>query len=223
MVKEQNGFTYNKYSQLDTIEKYIYFNRIFNFLIYLVIEYPSFIDWYKKLFTINGNLENEREILICERNNEIAGIAILKKTKEEQKICTLRVKDKYQRNGIGKLLMEYSFEWLENDKPLITLHKSKQNQFATLFKYYDFKLEQKSWSYYNIFSTELAYNGVLPQKTFLLLDMGKILEEYIKLGYSNLDKIIEKHLDMYIRKKLTIKLIRSGLYNGVYQSYYTSY
>lgn len=40
--------------------------------------------------------------------------------------------------------MELSFEWLNDDKPLITIHNSKKHEFNKLFKRYNFELEEKS-------------------------------------------------------------------------------
>ena len=87
--------------------------------------------------------------------------------------------------------MELSFEWLENEKPLITLHKSKIWQFRSLFDYYGFELEQKKANYYNIFSTELVYNGILPDKKFIIgkfkpINLDDFCWEFIRSGRSDL-------------------------------------
>ena len=156
----KNDERYTKYSAFSFWEKKTYYNQIYVFLKWLNLEYPGFNTWYDNLFTENKELKSGREIIICEKEYSIAGIAILKSTEDEQKICTLRVAKRYQRRGIGKRLMELSFEWLQNDKPLLTMHSTKQRQFLHLMQYYGFELEQKNRNYYNIFSTELVYNGV---------------------------------------------------------------
>ena len=114
----KNDERYTKYSAFSFWEKKTYYNQIYVFLKWLNLEYPGFNTWYDNLFTENKELKSGREIIICEKEYSIAGIAILKSTEEEQKICTLRVAKRYQRQGIGKRLMELSFEWLQNDKPL---------------------------------------------------------------------------------------------------------
>ncbi len=155
---------YLRYSAFSSFEKNIYYSSIYAFVKYLNIEYPGFNKWYAGLFEKNRELKNDREIIVCQRDYNIAGVAILKSTTAEKKICTLRVARRYQRQGIGRRLMELSFEWLENDKPLFTMHSTKQREFSPLLNYYGFVLEQKKWNYYNLFSTELAYNGILPEK-----------------------------------------------------------
>lgn len=155
---------YIRYSSFSTPEKSLYFYQIHGFLKRLSIEYPGFSKWYKGLFLENKELKRGREIIICEVNYHIAGVAILKLAEGEKKICTLRVTAPYQRQGIGRELMEMCFEWLQDDRPLITMHKSKQHEFAVLLDYYGFLLEQVQRNYYKIFSTELSYNGILPEK-----------------------------------------------------------
>lgn len=166
-MKEKNGFEFLFHNELDPFEKEVYYKKCYFFVSKLNMNYPHFDDWFINLFEIPPFLKSEREILFCRYRNEIAGISILKKTKEEQKICTLRVDKKFQKLSIGKQLMELSFEWLENDKPLITVHKIKQQEFEKLFHYYDFRLADKKWCYYRMFCTELSYNGELPSKTIV--------------------------------------------------------
>ena len=55
-------------------------------------------------------------------------------------------------------------DYLNDDKPLITIHISKFKQFEKLFKRYGFEIEQEMMSYYGFFKTELSYNGVLDKR-----------------------------------------------------------
>lgn len=162
-------FEYINYTELNPIEKPLYDIQISSFLSILSLEYPHFKKWYKSLFDENQNLKNDRQIIICLFKFRIAGLSILKKNNNENKICTFRVDKKFRNLGIGRQLMELSLNWLEDEKPLITLHQNKQNQFNKLFEHYNFKLEQRNKNYYHIFNTELAYNGILPKKDKLLI------------------------------------------------------
>ena len=201
MKKERNGFFYYKYSELSLLEKELYYTHIYYFLRHLVFEYPFFIEWYKNLFMSNFCLKSEREILICEKDFSIAGIAILKNNYKEQKICTLRINPRYRKCGIGKVMIAKSLDWLETDKPLITVHKHKSKEFSSLFKYYDFKLEQKNWSYYNLFSTELVYNGCLPGYNIILnkLQAGNIhLSDKLLKSKNNIFTLLEQNIDFII-------------------------
>lgn len=191
------GERYFRYSAFSAIEKAFYYNQIYVFLRWISVEYPGFRQWYEGLFCDDKKLRKGREIVICEKDCRIAGVAILKSTKNEKKICTLRVAKLYQKQGIGTKLMELSFEWLEEDKPLITMDQSKRHEFDGLLRYYGFSLEQMKKNYYGIFNTELIYNGVLPEKVrtavpsvgFLYLCGGRHIR-YGRYGKRNLAEVI---------------------------------
>ena len=98
--------------------------------------------------------------------------------------------------------MELSLEWLKNDKPLITIHRSKRNEFQKLFQYYDFRLEEQKWSYYRLFRTELVFNGVLPPKKILLskfeiADMRESIKEFMKYNIYDKDLLIQYTVDLW--------------------------
>lgn len=62
---------------------------------------------------------------------------------------------------------------------MITFHKSKQKEFNSLIKKYNFELNQINKKYYGIFNTELVYNGELPPKK---ISSGK---ESMRTKYGN--------------------------------------
>ncbi|BDZ84609.1 hypothetical protein Lac2_27430 [Claveliimonas bilis] len=197
---------YLYYSAFSTYEKTIYCNQIYYFLWRLNIEYFGFSKWYRNLFLENNNLKKDREIILCEKNHCLAGIIILKSTEQEKKICTVRVSKEFQKQGIGKKLIKLGLEWLETDKPLITMHKSKQRQFEPLLNYFDFTLEQEKWNYYNIFSAELCFNGVLPEKKILfnkfeIKDISNWYENFILAGKCNLDEFIDECIVKWYRRE----------------------
>lgn len=205
MRKKQNqNEIYLKYSQFSSFEQDIYFNQIYRFVKRLNIEYPGFDKWYRNLFDNKKNLKRDREIIICEKEFCIAGVAILKATKEEKKICTLRVAKKFQRQGIGKRLMEMSFEWLEDDKPLITMHSRKRHQFSTLLEYYGFELEEEKSNYYHLFSTELIYNGTLPEKKIVInklerIDMEYMYNQFLRFEKENFNELMNQYISYWLR------------------------
>lgn len=211
MTKTNN---YIRYSQLSPVQQRLYYDLIYRFVKRLEWEYPNFRQWYKALYNENQELKRDREIIFCEREFQIVALAILKKTDEERKICTLRVAKPYQRQGIGKSLMEQSFKWLEDDKPLITVHKYKNNEFVSLFKYYDFKLEQKQRNYYSIFSTELAYNGILPEKKlyFNSIELSDIQDFYKKFMESHtydMDAFVEACVKQWQQREKIRRIVMS--------------
>lgn len=148
------------------------------------------------MFLEAAELKSNREIIICENELKIAGIAILKKDKEEKKICTLRVAKEFQHQGIGHQLVEMCMKELYTDRPMITLHQNKLNQFEKLLDYYNFELEQTQKHYYSIFSTELVFNGFLPEKKILfnqieLIDIERIYEYFCRSGKVNFEEDLE--------------------------------
>lgn len=150
---------YFKFSELSKLEQQMYYNYIYLFLMEANMQYPAFSVWYGNLFTDDLKLKPEREIIVCEKEYEIAGVTILKSTKEEAKICTMYVAEQYRHNGLGRRLMELSLEWLENDKPVITLDKSKESGFAGILKHFGFVLQEENCGLYNPGKVELIYNG----------------------------------------------------------------
>lgn len=165
MAVEKDSFSYIFYSEEELMNKIKWHRHIVEFLSLLTYEYPGFKAWFSDLFKAEWELKNEREIIICCKGANLAGIIILKKDVNERKICTLRVAESFKGLGIGKNLIALALEWLECEKPLITLRKSKKAEFESIFDFYGFQLEQKNFSYYKWFSTELAYNGELPPKS----------------------------------------------------------
>lgn len=196
MEKMVNDKRYFLYTSLSRELKKIYQCEISKFLGRLVFEYQGFRSWYQGLFVEEFELECNREIIICEDKFQIAGVAIIKNDLQEKKICTLRVAREYQHQGIGHILIEMCMEQLNTSKPMITLHKSKLNQFEKLLSYYNFELEQIQKHYYSIFSTELVFNGFLPEKEFIfnkieLMDMEKIYRSFVLSGKKNFEDYVD--------------------------------
>ena len=114
-----------------------YYELVYSYLKAAEIYYPEFRKWYTEkvipeLFTSN------RELIVENRNDDIAGIAIVKK--EENKLCTLRITEDFQNKGIGLKLFEKSFESLNTGKPFLTVSEEKLVEFEKIFKYYGFKM-----------------------------------------------------------------------------------
>lgn len=196
MKKIINGKRYYLYTSLSLELKKIYQCEIYKFLCRLVFEYQGFRSWYQELYTEEFELKCNREIIICEDQFRIVGVAIIKNDLQEKKICTLRVAREYQHQGIGHNLVEMCMQQLHTDKPMLTLHKSKLNQFEKLLSYYNFKLEQTQKHYYSIFSTELVFNGLLPEKELIfnkieLMDMEKLYRVVVLSGKKNFEVYVD--------------------------------
>jgi hypothetical protein len=126
--------------------------------------YPGIVEWFNKIIKEIDEDNQKRElflaIVINEDNIELAGVLILKKTKFEKKICTIRVDKKFQKMGIGTKLFEKSFEYLETATPLITLPEEcyEEGSYRSLFKKYNFMETSKVKGIYRDNKIEYFFN-----------------------------------------------------------------
>ena len=174
-------------------------------------EYPNFYNWYNNLFDKNFQLKHNRKIIISTYNNDIAGIIILKKSNSENKISTLRVDKRYRNNGIGKTLIKLGIEWLEDEKPLITVNENKIYQFRHLFNYFGFKLKDEI-NCYNKYSKELFFNSIadnLSYKRYKFINSNINIKYINHMKNNNLYYYIDKYkyYDTEIFKKEINKLM----------------
>jgi hypothetical protein len=146
---------------LDIGEKANLANQIYYQLCDLKIDYCEFYTWYYSK-VVPQISQGTRNIVILKYGCQIAGIVITK-NQLEKKICTLRVNPKYQKNGVGKILIENAFNILETEKPIITVSDYRVFEFRRILNYYGFKLEKVYKNYYKDFRSEFSYNGLLNQ------------------------------------------------------------
>lgn len=125
-------------------------------------DYPNYIRNYFTKF-VPGLFSKEREFFIALNGiGKVVGVCICKRTKDEQKICTLYVSDSYRGQGIGSKLVARALDWLGTDKPLITLSANKLPMFHGLIQKYGWTCtQQKDKSYYGGQHDELVFNGEL--------------------------------------------------------------
>jgi len=122
--------------------------------------YPGFNAWlYGKM--IPGIVSGERSILLEHRRGVLSGIAIVKNSQNDQKLCCLRVLPPFQGTGVGLRLFERAFESLNNDRPLLSVAEEQIPVFEKLFAYYGFELEKKYKDYYRPCKDELSFNGLI--------------------------------------------------------------
>ena len=126
-------------------------------------DYPKYFEWYwskdlPRVFNGTG------EIVVCTIDDNIAGIASLKKINTEKKICTFFFVKEYRGQHVATKMLEYIFEYLGTSKPLIAITDYKVLSFIPIIKKYNWKLTQiTSKGYYNNASCEFVYNGWLPE------------------------------------------------------------
>lgn len=159
-----NIYEFSFLSRKDPLEQKTYKEKIFKFLIKLQFEYPYFTEWYNSLFTSWDVLKDNREIILCLNKCDVIGLAILKHSDSENKICTLRVDPRFKGLGIGSQLIEASFDYLNDDKPIITLHANKHHEFSKLLNKYGFELADEQRLVYSLIIPEISYNGALTRR-----------------------------------------------------------
>lgn len=135
-----------------------YFHLIYSCLSDLNNEYSHFTSWYFDIVREGINNAN-RVIIVKEFNDEIAGVAILKNTLEEKKICTFRIFEKFKRLGLAHELMLQSKILLQTNTPLITVSEKRITEFSYFLAKNEFKLYRKYNNYYSNGIAEFAFNG----------------------------------------------------------------
>lgn len=130
---------------------------------YICNDYPKHFEWYwakqiPRVFNGTG------EVIVCTINNNVAGVAFLKKDDIEKKICTFLVVEEYRGKHVAARILEKAFEYLGTTKPLVTIADYKIPMFEPIIKKYHWELTQTmSEGYYNNTSREFVYNGKLPE------------------------------------------------------------
>lgn len=133
--------------------------------------YPDLNDWLQKKF-FPGLKDGSRKIVVAYNDlNNPMGIALLKDTPEEKKICCLFVREDYRGLGIANNLIKKSFAVLKTNKPLITVadtHLSQlqrlldKNHFTFSYKKKGAYKESNTENYFNNEATDILKNKILP-------------------------------------------------------------
>ncbi len=125
-------------------------------------DYPDYESWFFSK-QIPRVLEKTGEIFFAKsiEDNTIIGIASLKKTDKEKKICNLFVKEEYRSIGIGTKLLTSSMEFLETSKPFITIRDYNLSSFKPFIDKYNWELVEVATEIYGNNTKEFCYNGKL--------------------------------------------------------------
>jgi hypothetical protein len=123
------------------------------------IDYPNFNTWFDK--SIIDIIRGNKSIIICK---DFSGVAILKHTKIENKICTFRVEEKYQHKGVGTELMYTCLDILQDSKPIITVSDKRIIQFEKLLNKFNFDNDFCLYQPYKLGVNEYFFNSKINQK-----------------------------------------------------------
>lgn len=121
--------------------------------------YPKYNRWLNEKFFPNIQNGSRKMVLATDKSGKLAGVALLKDTEEEKKICCLFIREDSQRRGLGKKLMHKSLEILNTDKPLMTVSDKVYPQFNRLLDFHQFKLSYKKQDAYKEGDAEYYFNN----------------------------------------------------------------
>lgn len=121
-------------------------------------DYPEYKTWYQQV-QVPGIYDGTRNIIIAHINDRIVGFVSLKKTATEKKICTFYVEKGFRKNHIGQLLATKDVEYLEEDRPLITIPMDKLNEFTKIADRYGWQITDIKENLYRTTTPEVIVNG----------------------------------------------------------------
>lgn len=121
--------------------------------------YPEQPQWLEEKFFPNLNNGSRKMVLASDITGRLAGVALLKDTAEEKKICCLFVRKDCRGNGISGKLMQKSLEVLGTDKPLLTISDKNYPQLKRLLELHQFKFSYQKKNAYKKNNTEYYFNN----------------------------------------------------------------
>lgn len=106
--------------------------------------YSDYKEWF-----YNKQTKEENRKTIYLKTNEIIGVVNLKK--EENKLCTIYLKEEYRNIGISNILLEEAFKYLDTTKPYLTCNKNNLKYLNNIIKKYN-------WKKTGIINNEIEFN-----------------------------------------------------------------
>ena len=160
-----------------------YINKILNKILILSMQvkddYPDYRQWFQTV-QIPGIYDGTRNIIVAHINDKIVGFVSLKKT-DEKKICTFYVGKNYRKNKIGALLAEKAIDYLEEEKPLITIPMDKLHEFIKIASKYNWEVTEIKENLYRTTTPEVIVNGSINSTQTILQDNEKTLKKVYRI------------------------------------------
>jgi GNAT superfamily N-acetyltransferase len=135
--------------------------RVFGRLQFLEADYPDFDGWYWNTVVPEARHGEIRRIHFVERDQQIAGVYIAKRSLTERKLCNVWVAPEWERSGMGVRLMLDAMQWMGTSTPLASVSEARMPQFADIMTRLGYVLTQVLDGYYRPGSREFVYNGAL--------------------------------------------------------------
>ena len=181
---------------IEVIEKLI--NDVLMLSLQVKVDYPEYKQWYETV-QVPGIYDGTRNIIIAHIGERIVGFVSLKKISTEKKICTFYVEKNFRRNQIGTLLAQKAVDYLEEEKPLITIPMDKLGEFTRIADKYNWKVTEIKENLYRTTSPEVIVNGIIknPNES---LDSEKSLKKIYRIYKIRALKNQIKHIVFYPQK-----------------------
>ena len=137
---------------------------VYEFTKFANMYYPNYKNWYYDKH-IEG-IGNGRTIIFVRDNvtRKIVGVCNLKNNREEKKLCSLYVDEKYRKQGIGFKLLDYAFNYLRTNKPVFSVNSKNYNDYKNIINGNDWNLKEILGNYYMYGDCEYVYNGKIRKK-----------------------------------------------------------
>lgn len=137
------------------------YKQIYELTDFICTFYPKHKDWFFNTFLPELKSGERIIIAVFDENAVPIGTALLKKSPEEHKICTLFIHEDWRKHGLGNELMKASVEALEGADTFISVSGVNLSQLQPLLTRYGFVLDSKSSGDY--LPEETEYYFVKPQ------------------------------------------------------------
>lgn len=102
--------------------------------------YPDFQGWFRNKFMPSFHM-GERSILLAHNGSELCGVSLLKKTIEEDKICTFYVLPEFRGQKLGEALLDRSLEYFSTSDVLISVSTERVKELYPVLHSRGFQLE----------------------------------------------------------------------------------
>lgn len=118
--------------------------------------YPNFDEWYNFQFRRNHG-SGERVVVEATFNGQLVGVALLKITPEEHKICTLYVHELFRGLSIGERLMQSSVSILGDERVYVSVSDTVHKTLEGMLLRNGFKATPAKIGYYRANTVEHFY------------------------------------------------------------------
>lgn len=102
--------------------------------------YPDFEDWFNNKF-LPSFYVGKREILYAYSDDKLCGISLIKKTEEENKLCTFYILSEARGKGLGSDLLDKSLEYFQNESTIISVSNERLTELYPMLSSKGFVLD----------------------------------------------------------------------------------